>query len=253
MTHQEPQDLRHPAMEQAGAEEALEALAGTAVDLADRAKTFAAGLIRREPVTRPAARLRELATRLATHASRVDDLRNRVPAHQSEGSKMNLLDLPAGAMCVTVGPPGSGKSTFAARYPDTWRVSLDLYRRLATDSETEQSSTPVAVEIQNLLLDARLARGLTTIVDATNVHVHVRNGLLARARYWQRPAIAVLFDVPLATVEAQNAGRDRMVPVHIVREHHQLVPTPARLYDEGFTGVYRISELSAGGPPDRLA
>ncbi|MFJ3842362.1 hypothetical protein ACIPY6_43760 [Streptomyces sp. NPDC090054] len=67
------------------------------------------------------------------------------------------------------------------------------------------------------------------------------------------PAIAVLFDVPLATVEAQNAGRDRMVPVHIVREHHQPVPTPARLYDEGFTGVYGISELSAGGPPDRLA
>ncbi|MFD3679156.1 hypothetical protein [Streptomyces sp. NPDC058613] len=78
------------------------------------------------------------------------------------------------------------------------------------------------------------------------MHVHVRNGLLARARYWQRPAIAVLFDVPLATVEARNASRDRAVPVHIVREYHQLLPTPARLYNEGFTGVYRISELGAG-------
>ncbi|MFE5560295.1 AAA family ATPase [Streptomyces sp. NPDC056544] len=124
---------------------------------------------------------------------------------------------------------------------------MDLYRRMATDSETDQSSTPVAVKIQNLFLDARLGRGLTTIVDSTNVHVHVRNGLLARARYWQRPAIAVLFDVPLATVEAQNAGRDRAVPLHIVREHHQLLPTPFRLYDEGFTGVYRISELGAAG------
>ncbi|MBT2406244.1 MULTISPECIES: ATP-binding protein [unclassified Streptomyces] len=148
-----------------------------------------------------------------------------------------------------VGPPGSGKSTFAARYPDTWRVSLDLYRRLATDSETDQSATPVAVEIQNLLLDARLARGLTTIVDSTNVHVHVRNGLLARARSWQRPIVAVLFDVPLATVEAQNAGRDRAVPVRIVREHHQLLPTPARLYDEGFTAVHRISDLGPTGAP----
>ncbi|MCX5079189.1 AAA family ATPase (plasmid) [Streptomyces sp. NBC_00513] len=229
-------------------EEALSVLAETAIELADTSRNFAAGLIRRESVAGPAGHLRDIAGRLAAHAARVDHLRDHASAHRSEGPEMNPLDLPAGAICVMVGPPGSGKSTFAARYPDTWRVSLDLYRHLATDSETDQSSTPVAVEIQNLLLDARLARGLTTIVDSTNVHVHVRNGLLARARYWQRPAIAVLFDVPLATVEAQNAGRDRAVPVHIVRGHHQLLPTPARLHDEGFTGVYRISELTAGTP-----
>ncbi|MFD3779763.1 AAA family ATPase [Streptomyces sp. NPDC058612] len=248
MTAQEPRALHRPAMERAGAEKALGTLAVTAIELADQSKTFAAGLIRREPVTAPAARLREIATRLAADAAQVDNLRDQGLAYRSKGSDVDPLDLPAGAVCVTVGPPGSGKSTFAARYPDTWRVSLDLYRSLATDSETDQSSTPVAVEIQNLLLDARLARGLTTIADSTNVHVHVRNGLLARARYWQRPAIAVLFDVPLATIEAQNAGRDRAVPVHIVREHHQLLPTPARLYDEGFTGVYRISDLAAGAP-----
>ncbi|MFI1286482.1 AAA family ATPase [Streptomyces sp. NPDC020858] len=142
---------------------------------------------------------------------------------------MDPLNLPAGAVCVMVGPPGSGKSTFAARYSDSWRVSLDLYRRLATDSEIDQSSTPVAVEIQNLLLDARLSRGLTTLVD------------------WQRPAVAVLFDVPLATVEARNASRDRAVPVRIVREHHQLLPNPDQLYGEGFAKVYLISDLGLAG------
>ncbi|MFC9602472.1 AAA family ATPase [Streptomyces niveus] len=109
--------------------------------------------------------------------------------------------------------PGCGKSTFTARYPASWRVCLDVYRRLATDSEADQSATPAASEIQNLLLDARLSRGLRTVVDSTNVFGHVRAGLTARARYWQRPAVAVLFDVPLATAEGQNAARGRVVPL----------------------------------------
>ncbi|MFD8621448.1 AAA family ATPase [Streptomyces sp. NPDC059513] len=153
----------------------------------------------------------------------------------------DLLNLPAGALCALVGPPGSGKSTFAARYPDSWRVCLDIYRRLATDSEADQS----AAEIQNLLLDARLSRNLNVLVDSTNVFPHVRAGLLARARYWQRPTVAVLFDVPLSTVEAQNASRDRVVPLHVVREHHQLLPEADQLHREGFTAVHPVSELLA--------
>ncbi|MEU8764772.1 AAA family ATPase [Streptomyces sp. NPDC048659] len=155
------------------------------------------------------------------------------------------LHLPDGALCALVGPPGSGKSTFAARYPDSWRVCLDAYRRLATDSEADQSATPVAAEIQNLLLDARLSRGLTVLVDSTNVFPHVRAGLLARARYWQRPIVAVLFDVPLPTVLARNAGRRRVVPAAVVREHHQLLPAADQLQHEGFTAVHLISELQA--------
>ncbi|MER5556360.1 AAA family ATPase [Streptomyces sp. NPDC002793] len=160
---------------------------------------------------------------------------------------MNRLTLAAGTMCTLIGPPGCGKSTFAAQWPDTWRVSLDLYRKLATDTETDQSATPVAVQIQDLLLDARLARGLTTIVDSTNLRPHVRAGLLARARYWRRPVVAVLFDVALATVEAQNAGRDRTVPSHVVRELHQLLPTADRLRGEGFTTVHLASDLTLTG------
>ncbi|MFI5775023.1 hypothetical protein ACIA74_42630 [Streptomyces sp. NPDC051658] len=47
---------------------------------------------------------------------------------------MNILNLTAGTLCTLIGPPGCGKSTFAARYPDSWRLCLDSYRRLATDS-----------------------------------------------------------------------------------------------------------------------
>ncbi|MCX4657375.1 AAA family ATPase [Streptomyces microflavus] len=157
---------------------------------------------------------------------------------------MNRLTLAAGTMCTLIGPPGCGKSTFAAQWPDNWRVSLDFYRKLAADTETDQSATPVAVQAQDLFLDARLARGLTTIVDSTNLRAPVRAGLLARAVHWQRPTVAVLFDVPLATVEAQNAGRDRVVPAHVVREFHGLLPTADQLHDEGWPTVRLASTLT---------
>ncbi|AWL90799.1 hypothetical protein ACIQJ8_33355 [Streptomyces globisporus] len=41
---------------------------------------------------------------------------------------------PAGSLCALLGPPGAGKSTFATQWPATWRVSLDAYRKLASDT-----------------------------------------------------------------------------------------------------------------------
>ncbi|MFJ2629962.1 AAA family ATPase [Streptomyces sp. NPDC087532] len=163
---------------------------------------------------------------------------------------MTPLTLAPGTLCTLIGPPGCGKSGFAARYPNSWRVCLDIYRELATDSEADQSATPVAAEIQALILDARLSRGLITLVDSTNVFPHVRAGLIARARYWQRPVAAVLFDMPLDVVEAQNASRDRVVPRHVVRELHQLLPDPEQLRAEGFGAVHLASEIpaTAGAP-----
>lgn len=158
---------------------------------------------------------------------------------------MNFLHLPAGALCVLVGPPGCGKSTLASRGPDSWRVCLDRFRELASDSEMDQSATPVAVEIQNLLLEARLSRARTTIVDSTNLETRVRADLLARARRWERPCVAVLFDVPLDVVEARNADRERVVRPHVVRKLHQLLPTAEQLRAEGFTAVYLVSSLTA--------
>ncbi|MFC9759080.1 hypothetical protein ACFXPY_34140 [Streptomyces sp. NPDC059153] len=46
---------------------------------------------------------------------------------------MDILNLTDGTLCTLIGPPGCGKSDFAARYPDSWRVCLDTYRNLATD------------------------------------------------------------------------------------------------------------------------
>ncbi len=71
-----------------------------------------------------------------------------------------------------------------------------------------------------------------------------RAWLVARARHWQRPLVAVLFAVPLATVQAQNAARARVVPAHVVHVFHSLMTTTAQLHDEGWGTVHMASALN---------
>ncbi|MGW7444988.1 AAA family ATPase [Kitasatospora sp. NPDC054795] len=153
---------------------------------------------------------------------------------------MNLT-LDPGTLTVLVGLSGAGKSTYAARWPASWTLNLDSYREMATDDAADQSATPVALQIQDLFLDARLSRRLTTIIDSTTLLPHARAHLLARARYWQRPCVAVLVDTPLDQCRRQNAARARVVPDHVLTDQHSQLPTVERLLGEGFHAVHRVS------------
>ncbi|GAB2891789.1 AAA family ATPase [Streptomyces mayteni] len=154
-----------------------------------------------------------------------------------------------GAAIVLVGPSAAGKSTYAARFAPTQRICLDTLRGAIADSEVDQSATTVAAQIQDLLLDARLSRNLPTVLDSTNLLAHVRAKILARARAYQRPCVAVLFnDVDLDECIRRNAGRDRQVPLEILRWQHTLIPSREQLVAEGFTEVLPAhAEALAGG------
>jgi protein phosphatase len=125
------------------------------------------------------------------------------------------------SLVVLVGAAGAGKSTFAARHfaPDEV-LSSDRLRAIISGDEADQAATNAAFGRLHRELANRLGAGRLTVVDATSVQASSRRALLARAAAASVPAIAIVLDLPIATVLARNAAREtRVVDEAVVRRH----------------------------------
>ena len=155
---------------------------------------------------------------------------------------MTVVHIPDPALVVLVGAAGSGKSTFAARwFTDDEILSADALRAVIAGDAADQRATRPAFAALHRAVTRRLASGLTTVVDATNVERHARQALLTRAAATGVPAVAIVLDLPAADVRARNAARtERVVPAEVV-DHHierlRLVVVPGILEAEGFRSV----------------
>ena len=151
-----------------------------------------------------------------------------------------ILRIPADAMVVLVGPSGSGKSTFAARHFGPSQVlSSDALRAMVADDANDQTATDAAFELLHTALAMRLARRRLTVVDATSVERWARERLLAVGRRLGRPAVAIVFNLPLATCLERNAARvdRRLPPAAIRRQHARMRESLEGLAGEGFDPV----------------
>ncbi|WP_331736867.1 ATP-binding protein (plasmid) [Streptomyces canus] len=171
---------------------------------------------------------------------------------------MTFLDtiLPDPCVVVLIGPAGSGKSALASTWEPTQVLCLDQYRALVSDSVGDQSATGDAVFALHRVLEARLRRGLTSVIDATSTNPNDRAVILETARRYGIPTVALIVPTPLSVCLERNAARsgDRRVPEDTVRAQHQaLVATAssAHLRREGFDfvefapSIQRLGRLGA--------
>lgn len=148
--------------------------------------------------------------------------------------------LPDPALIVLIGAAGSGKSTLARTWPSTQVLELDAFRAMVSDCAGDQSSTPSAAYVMHTVLEARLARKRTTVIDATNTEQHVRAGLVRTARNHGVPTVALLVSTPADVCVDRQADRSpgRAVPESVVRRQHaEAVAAVPGLRGEGFDHV----------------
>src|SRR6201992_3258613 len=106
------------------------------------------------------------------------------------------MTLPELSLVVLIGPSGCGKSSFARKYfKPTEVLSSDFCRGLISDDENDQTVSKEAFETLHFIARKRLARGLLTVIDATNVQPEARKPLVEIAREYHVLPVAIVLDV----------------------------------------------------------
>jgi F420-dependent oxidoreductase-like protein len=138
-----------------------------------------------------------------------------------------------------VGATAAGKTQWASEWfePDQI-VSSDRLRAMVGLGERDQRASRDAFELLDLIVEKRVRRGLTTVVDTTGLEAKRRDAWRALAERHGVPAYAVVFDPPANVVRKRNRERGTPVPSKVVTAQLRDVPAVAeRLPDEGFAGV----------------
>jgi predicted kinase len=142
---------------------------------------------------------------------------------------------PKGFVVLTIGLPGSGKTTWFKRRGVT-PLSSDMLRTILFDDITEQRYQGLVFSTLRSLLRARLiARMPWNYVDATNLSPHERRQWIKMAASFGYEVQAVFFDVPLSVCLERNAKRDRPVSDEVMHKMSERLKAPA--FDEGFSKI----------------
>jgi predicted kinase len=177
----------------------------------------------------------------------------------SEVSEPSAAPVPAprapakskGAVVLSIGLPGSGKSTWFKRH-NILPLSSDMVRILLFDDVTEQRYQDLVFSTLRSMLRARLlAKRPWNYVDATNLSPHERRSWVKLAHDFGYEAHAVFFDVPAEVCMERNQRRDRNVPEDVMRRMANKLRPPK--FEEGFAKITVVRLKKKEGEPEPKA
>jgi F420-dependent oxidoreductase-like protein len=160
-------------------------------------------------------------------------------AASQTGEVPESLQVPSPCVLVLAGPGASGKSTWAATHflPESI-VSSDGLRAIVGSGEDDISASEDAFALLDQIVERRLARRLTTVIDTLGLDEQRRRTWLDTARRYKMPCVAVTFDTTPDECRARNRDRLKAIPAKVLAAQLRSWPTVRdNIASEGFDAV----------------
>lgn len=160
------------------------------------------------------------------------------------------LKLPAPSLLVLIGPSGSGKTTWAREHFSSGEVvSSDSLRGMLGAGEDDQTAGTAAFQLLERIVDERLKRRLTVVIDTLGYNDDARARWIEKAHEVGMPAHAVLFDTPTEVCEQRNETRDKPIPKSALKSQiSRFATVSSNVSGEAFDGVHIQQPVAVVAP-----
>ena len=141
-------------------------------------------------------------------------------------------------LCVIVGVPGSGKTTYCESIVENnsnfKHLSSDLIRKEILGSEEDQSANERVFHIMQTRALEYLNAGYNVLYDATNITRKSRAAILSKLPLWVQKE-AIICWAPIETCIERDKNRKRSVGKEVIAKMLRNYQVP--YFDEGFSRI----------------
>lgn len=151
----------------------------------------------------------------------------------------DTLRFPEPSLIVLVGASASGKSTWAAeQFRPNEIVSSDALRAVVGSGERDLSASDEAFALLEQIVETRVRKRLTTVIDTLGFDEERRRRWLDVARRFGIHAAVVVFDTPAGECRSRNSARAEPLPGRVIDQQlKRFRELRSALVAEGFDRV----------------